>query len=186
MNTENQTDRKSPKWVKPAILIGAVALGSLFLLRSGVNLLTEKGIEKTLEQKMGGNAKVDITGGGIVVRDEQNGQYLAIQATQQLPQGMPSDVPVFSPARVTGSMIMGPMTMVTLESGSSVKDVIGFYQGQLASKGWNQIFAGSPDAQNYSAVYKKKDRQLTVTSSRSNEGDKTSIALSFGTDPSQN
>ena len=195
-----QTQKKKlPRWVKLIIILAIVGVGLSVVATVGLGLvasfLVNKGgekaaqkaietlIEKGIEERGGGKADVAINEGGIVVKGRESGQQFVIQTGQQLPSGFPSDVPVFSPSQVSGSMVMGPMTMVTLESPSKVQEVIAYYQGQLPAKGWAAAYSATPDAQNFSGLYKKENRQLTVTLSSSEGENKTSIVLSFGIQP---
>jgi hypothetical protein len=195
-----QTQKKKlPGWVKLLIILAIAGVGLSVLATVGLGLvasfLVNKGgekaaqkaieqlIEKGIEERGGGKADVDISEGGVVVKDKEGGQQLVIRTGQELPSGFPDDVPVFSPSQVSGSMVMGPMTMVTLESSSKVPEIVSYYQGELPSKGWSQSYFATPDNQNFSALYKKENRQLTVTASSSGAEGKTSIVLSYGVVP---
>lgn len=191
--------KKLPGWIKAVIVLAILLVGLSVVASVGMSflagLVTSKGgeklaekgleklIEKGLEQSGGGKAKVDITSDGFVIKDQQNGQQLAIQTAKQLPAGFPADIPVFQPSEIQGSMVMGPMTMLTLDSGSNILDVSSFYQSQLADKGWTAAFTTSPSPQNYSGLFKKDNRQLTVTLTA--EGRKTNIVLTYGLEQGQ-
>jgi len=190
--------KKLPTWVKVVIVLSILFVGfsvvasiglrmlAGVLTSKGGQMLAEKGvekgiekmIEKGIEQSGGGKASVDISKNGLVIKDEKTGQQLAITGNQQLPSGFPDDIPVYSGARAQGSMIMGPMTMVTLESEASVGDISSFYQSQLSAKGWTQAFSASPTPESSSSIYKKDNRQLTLTISGT--GGKTSLILAYG------
>ena len=186
--------KKLPGWVKVIIVFAILGVGLTVVASVGLSFLTglltsksgeklaqkgiERLIEKGIEESSGGKTKVDISGQGIVIKDEEGGQQLAIQGGQQFPAGFPEDLPVYSPSQVQGSMVMGPMTMVTLDSPSSVADLSGFYQKELVAKGWSQAFSASPSSDSYSGIFKKENRQATVTLSA--ESGKTSIVLTYG------
>ena len=163
--------KKLPAWVK--FLIG-VAVAGVFLL-----VISSVGWKVVANLFYGKHATVDITSNGVVVKDTQSGQEMAIQATQQLPAGFPADIPVFSPSQVSGSMMMGPMTMVHFETASTLQEVAQFYQTKTVEAGWAVAFQASPNAQNFAALYRKETRQLTVNVSMDEPG-KTSLALTYG------
>lgn len=193
--------KKLPGWAKFLIVIAILGVVGLtivgiglrilagFLTSKGGEYLTEQGIERGIEKimekgmeqaGMGEKPKLDITKDGLVLKDEATGQQIAIQANQQLPTGFPQDIPVYSPSQVTASMTMGPMTMVTLESPSSVADISNFYQRELAAKGWTSSFTAPFSGDNFTGVYAKGNLRLTVSANA--EGEKTAIMLSYGAD----
>ena len=191
-----QTQKKKlPRWVKLIIILAIVGVGLSVVATVGLGLvasfLVNKGgekaaqkaietlIEKGIEERGGGKADVAINEGGIVVKGRESGQQFVIQTGQQLPSGFPSDVPVFSPSQVSGSMVMGPMTMVTLESPKGVPEIAAYYQGELPRQGWTASFSGTPDPQNFTGLYRKENRQVSVNVSPGDEG-KTALVLSYG------
>jgi hypothetical protein len=190
--------KKIPGWAKFLIVIAILGVVGLTIVGIGLRLLagfitskageyaTEEGIrhgiEKVMETGMKqagmGDTKVHLSDNGLVLKDEKTGQQIAIKTDQKLPEGFPDDIPVFSPSQVTGSMIMGAMTMVTLESASSVTDVSNFYQRELITSGWQSAFAVPPSDTSYSGVFKKGNMALTISANK--EGDKTNLILSYG------
>ncbi|HSA59809.1 MAG TPA: hypothetical protein VLJ37_09010 [bacterium] len=198
--TQTQTvqKKKIPGWAKFLIVIAILGVVGLTVVGIGLRILagfltskageyaTEEGIKHGIEKIMEtgmkqagmGDTKVNITDNGLVLKDEKTGQQIAIKTDQKLPDGFPSDIPVFSPSQVTGSMILGAMTMVTLESSSSVTDVSNFYQRELVTGGWQSAIAVPPSDTSYSGIFKKGTTALTVSANR--EGDKTNLILSYG------
>lgn len=196
----NAPKKKLPGWIKLLIVLALLVVGLSVAASVGFRLVAglltskagsgfaekgiEKGIEKLIEKGLqetgGAKPDVDITKDGLVITDKKTGQQLAISGGQQLPTGFPEDIPVYSGAKVLGSMVMGPTTMVTMETESSVADVSSFYQSQLTTKGWAQAFSSSPMPETSSSIYRKENRQVMVTASR--EGEKTSLVLAYGTD----
>lgn len=191
--------KKLPGWVKLIIVLAILVVGLSVVASIGMSFLAglvtsrngekiaqkgvEKLIERGLEQAGGGKANVDITEKGIIVRDEQGEEQLALRAGQRLPAGFPGDIPIYSQSQVQGSMVMGPMTMVTLESSSALPEVSSFYQRELGPKGWTQVFSASPSPESFSGIFRKENRQLTVTLAA--EREKTSIVLTYGLDQIQ-
>lgn len=197
--TKTMQKKKIPGWAKFLIVIailGAVGLTIIGIgLRIAATWLTSKsgqymteegikhGIEKVMETGMKqagmGDTKVHLSDNGLVLKDEKTGQQIAFQADQKMPTGFPSDIPVFQPSQVQGSMIMGAMTMVTLETASPVTDVYNFYQKELLTNGWQSAFAGPVSIDTYTGIFKKGNTALTVSANK--DGDKTSLVLSYGT-----
>jgi hypothetical protein len=198
---ETQTVKKKiPGWAKFLIVIAILGVVGLTIIGIGLRLvagwltskggqyLTEEGIKEGIEKvvetgmKQSGMAeqpKVDITEKGLVLRDEKTGQKIAFEADQKLPDGFPSDIPVFQPSQAQGSMIMGPMTMVTIEASAPAPQVAAFYQAQLPGQGWTSVFAAPAEAQSMMAIYRKENRQVTVNVT--GEGDaKSSLTLTYG------
>ncbi len=191
-----QTQKKGmPGWAKALIVLAILGVGGLvaagiglkflgsYLVGKGGEKLVAKGLEKVIEKSLenagGGKADVDLTKDRIVFRDKESGKEFSIRSGAELPEGFPKDVPVFSPAQVAGSMVMGPMTMVTFESASTPQEISGFYQTQLTAQGWQTAFQASPTPQTFSALFKKENRQVTVNVTSESEG-KTSLVLSYG------
>jgi hypothetical protein len=190
--------KKIPGWAKFLIVLVILGMVGLTIVGIGLRLLagflttkageyaTEEGIKHGIEKVMEtgmkqagmGDTKVNITDNGLVLKDEKTGQQIAFKTDQKLPDGFPSDIPVFSPSQVTGSMIMGAMNMLTLESSSSVTDVSNFYQRELITTGWQSVFAAPPSDTSYSGLFKKGNVALTVSANK--EGDKTNLILSYG------
>lgn len=197
----NAPKKKLPGWVKLLIVLALLVVGLSVAASVGLRLVAglltskagsgfaEKGIEKGLEkliekglQETGGSRPdVDITKDGLVITDKKTGQQLAISGGQQLPPGFPEDIPVYSGAKVLGSMVLGPTTMVTLESDAALGDVSSFYQSQLTVKGWSQAFSSSPSPESSSSIYRKDNRRLTLT--LTGDGGKTSLVLAYGAEP---
>jgi hypothetical protein len=203
--TQTQTiqKKKLPGWAKFLIVLVILGMVGLTIVGIGLRLLagfltskagqyaTEEGIKHGIEKVMEtgmkqagmGDAKVNLTDKGLVIKDEKTGQQIAIKTDQKLPEGFPADIPVFSPSQVTGSMIMGAMTMVTLETSSSLTDVSNFYQKELITSGWQSAFDAPASDTNYSGLFKKGNVALTLSASK--DGDKTNLVLSYGSDPNQ-
>lgn len=199
--TVSQTPKKKlPGWAKFLIVIAIVGVVGLtivgiglkilagMLMTKGGQYLTEQGIEQGIEKivekgmeqaGMGEKPKVDITKDGLVLSDQKTGQQIAIRADQKVPENFPADIPVFQPSQPAGSLMMGPMTMASFESGAPASQVASYYQGQLPGQGWSAVFTAPTDGQSFMATYRKENRQVTVNVS--GEGDnKSSFSLTYG------
>lgn len=196
-STQPAPKKKLPTWVKVIIVLAILGFGLMTVIGIGLKMfagfiqsksgveLTQKGIEKMIEKGIenasGGKADVKLDEEGIVVKDKESGQEIAIGTSQQLPAGFPSDIPIFVPSTINGSMAMGILTMVTLESPSAIQDISDYYKKQMAERGWTPTYISTPSPQIFSGLYKKENRQLTLNVS--GEGGKSTFVLSYGLEP---
>ncbi len=205
------TKNKLPLWVK--LIIVMAILGALFftaltvgiyflgafvtsdsgqaIMKKGIESAIESGLEKSFEgsQQPGQPAirpQVDLSGNGIVIKDPNSGQTFSAGAGQELPKDLPTDVPLFQPSTVLGHVVLGPITMVTLETTATMADVAQFYRTKMAESGWNNPYgvdtAPIQGQDNFTGFYKKDNRQVTVATSSEAGSQKTSIVLTFGLD----
>ncbi len=191
-----------PTWAK--VLIVFVILGVLFLTIVGVGFklvgdylaggggkqLIEKGIEKAIEvglehsDKNGKNPNIDFNLGekGIVVKDQDSGEEFSIKADSGIPADFPKDIPIYSPSKIMGSMVMGPMNILTLQSEASSADVFTFYQNQMGESGWATQMSTNMGDGSYTGIFQKDSRQITISVTA--EGpEETTIALSHAAMP---
>lgn len=173
-----------PTWAK--VLIALAIFGFLFLAAVGVGLkflgdylasgggkeLIEKGVQKAVElgiehsgQNQNGKPDVDFSFGdkGIVVKDQNSGEEFSIKTDTEVPADFPKDITIYSPSKVLGSMAMGPMHVLTLESPDSVQTVFDFYQDQMQKNGWNTQTAANVGDGSFTGLYQKDQRQVTLT-----------------------
>lgn len=207
MDTQTQTSvqkKKIPGWAKLLIVLAILGVLGLTIIGIGLRLiagmfaskstqyLTEQGVKHGIEaivehgMKEAGMAeqpKVNLTDNGLQIKDEKTGQQINIEADKKLPATFPTDIPVFQPSQVQGSMVMGPMTMVTFDTPSPVSDVSNYYQKELPTNGWQSVFAAPASADSYSGLFRKGNTALTISANR--DGEKTSLILSYGSEPQQ-
>lgn len=120
---------------------------------------------------------------GSVNVQGKNGESLSI-GNAKLPDGFPSDVPVYKPADTVLSLKTKDGYNVTLATEDSATKVLDFYKTELAKNGW----AASEDSQfvfgeNNAQVFTKGDNQLVVLVGADNSassGKKTTINLTVG------
>ena len=162
------------------VSIGLRLLGG-FITSSAGEKLAKMGIEKVIEKGIennGGKANVDISNHGMVIQDEKSGQKLAFGGSEKIPDNFPADIPTYTNAKVLASMLMGPLSMVTFETTDSLSAVGDFYKDKLVTSGWQSIYASAPTPEVFSGMFKKDNRQLSV--SVTNNDGKTSIVLTYG------
>lgn len=173
--------------MKKTILASALSLpllgGSCFGIGDKVtdqitDKIAEQATEKVLESATG-TQDVEIEGETVSIEGE-NGEKLEI-GTQELPQDIPSVVPVYTGAQPQSSFSTGEAQgdkgwTVTLASDDSITLVNGYYAQALNQNGWEVTYQYSLDE---SYGYVAKNGLLTVTLTISaNESDQTSIFMS--------
>ncbi len=121
------------------------------------------------------NGSVNVTG--------KNGESLSV-GNAKIPDGFPSDVPIYKPSDVILSLKTKEGYSVTLATNDSAQQVVDYYKSQLASNGWvagdNEINFGAGSAQTFT----KGNNQLVVTianNQNSSTEKKTTATLIYGT-----
>ena len=188
---------KIPTWIKVLLILFVLFVGFFLLLGTCLGLLghfmttkggqammekgLEKVIEKGLETKDGKKPDLDleINKEGMEIKDKGTGEVFNLQVGQGVPDGFPKDVPVYAPATVLNSMVLGPAKMLNLETPSDFNAVSEFYKTKLPSEGWKLVTAMNVTETDSMNIYQKGDSQLTVTVTKQ-EG-KTAIGLMTGT-----
>jgi len=123
----------------------------------------------------GGSKTVNIPGGGQV------------SVSDKLPDGWPSDYPVYSGAKVQGSTrstaegITG--TSVIWETGDSVQKVTDFYTEAFKSGKWKSSSNGQVNDSSYFAGENSDGSQVHYVTVSKGDGDKTTITAIVGDKP---
>jgi hypothetical protein len=120
---------------------------------------------------------------GSVNVQGKNGESLSL-GNAKLPDGFPSDVPIYKPSDTVLSLKTKDGYNVTLATSDAAQKVLDFYKAQLASNGWtadeNSQFAFG---ENSAQVFTKGANQLVVlvgSDSNASNGKKTTINLTVG------
>lgn len=150
------------------IVLGMIILGAvLFAFNkavkdSGVNINTQTG-------------SVDVKG--------KDGESLSI-GNAKVPDGFPSDVPIYKPSDVVLSLKTKEGYNVTLATSDSAQSVADFYKSQLPSNGWTAEDTSAVFNTNVAQSYSKGNSQLVliIGSDQSNkDGKKTTASLTYVT-----
>ena len=114
--------------------------------------------------------------GNQTVIDTGSGQA-AETASEALPKGFPSDLPMFPDAMLTASLIdPGEGSLVRWSSEAALADVSSFYQAKLPSQGW--IVSDASETRKMTRIQASKGgRKATVMIRR--PGDLTEIAITL-------
>ena len=117
--------------------------------------------------------------GGVVSITTNDGKAVALYgAGAQLPKNLSKDVPVYKPADVTMSQVLGDgeKVLLWLSTKDDSKTVVKFYNKELAGKGWKigNVLSMGPTT---ILQGKKGSQELHVTINT--DGDETAISLAY-------
>lgn len=96
--------------------------------------VAEKATEEAIEHDQGGDAKVNLQDGHFEVKTDKGS--FSMKSGDTLPDGFPSDIPLYPGAKVTSSAASqtpdGQGFMVTAESADTPDKIVAFYKDKLA------------------------------------------------------
>lgn len=155
----------------------ALVLVVLALTATGCQAIAEKAVKGTLESATG--VKVDQTGDSVTIAGEDGQQVTIGGDKSSLPEGMPSDFPVYS-GTIAGSTKADTTdataytySITTADPAATVAD---WYKSELAAGGWdvqNSVQGTSGDTVTMSYLAKKGTSDATVIISE--ESGKTTV-----------
>jgi len=92
---------------------------------------------KTIKTE-GGEITLDKEGGAISIKTKEGKAVASFGSGAQIPNNLPKDIPVYKPADVTMSQVMGDgeKFMLGLSTKDDSKAVAKFYNTALPNKGW--------------------------------------------------
>jgi hypothetical protein len=111
-------------------------------------------------------------------RAEQAGNAQIAQGS--LPDGFPTDLPMFPDAQPKTSMMVGNSGLVVLTSNASLSDVLTHFREQLPSQGWTVDSVSEAAGGTKATVKAHKDaRTATVSLNQAKGGTGTEIGISL-------
>jgi hypothetical protein len=121
-----------------ALVVCAIALT---FFASGCGFLAQKAAEKTIEGATGN--KVDINGDKVSVQAE-DGTKVEVGGEQKLPEGFPTEVPIYAGAKIVGSTTAAggeSQTSYTVSylAPDEMAVVARWYTSKLKSGGWKSV-----------------------------------------------
>ena len=126
------------------------------------------------------NAGVNVNGNGSVSVQGKNGDSLSIGGSVKIPDGFPSNVPIYKPSDAITALKTNEGYNVTLATDDDPQKVLDFYTAQLPAKGWqnnnSDVTLGIGNAISYS----QGNQQLLIFISNdknASQGKKTGINL---------
>lgn len=144
---------------------------------SGCGAIAEKAGEKIAGDAIGG--KVDVEDDKVTVTGDDGSTI--ISGEQELPDGFPSDVPVYEDARITASLTGGsdsePTYTITFLSNGETAKVYDWYMAQIKAKGWKIGMTIPPDQGGFISAEKGSLLLNAGISATTEDGAKTSVVL---------
>ena len=138
--------------------------------------ISEKGI--VVQDEKGEKAEVKFDQNGLAYKNEKGDEPFAMNTSGSLPAGFPTDIPMYSPSQMRGSMVLGPSKFVQIETASPANTVTEFYKKELASKGWS--FSSMKETTvGFIETFSKGNDELTVAVSHPDSPDKTTVVLNY-------
>lgn len=162
--------------------LGLVLFLSVFILilsgcGKGVSEMAgEKAAEKIIEDRIGGQANVDIDDGNVKI-ETKDGNF-ETGKNIKLPSDFPRDVYVIED-NLTSAMSNqadGGFT-ISLETDKNVEEVSSIYQNKLKGEGWK--ITGTMNYEDSSSVIAEKDDRV-VSVFASKNADKTAVIIGIG------
>ncbi len=146
------------------ILLGAILL---FVVMFAFNkALKDNGVNVN-------NGSVNVTG--------KNGESLSV-GNAKIPDGFPSDVPIYKPSDIILSLKTKEGYNVTLATNDSSQQVADFYQSQMSSNGWTKDDTGAVFNANVVQSYSKGNNQVELligSDSKATNGKKTTVSITY-------
>ncbi len=126
---------------------------------------------------LSGCGKKTITSGGTTVT-EKDGELsvtndtgeTAVFTTDRLPEGFPTDVPVYPNATIAGSGLFQTSANLSLKVNKPAKDVVAWYKNELVDKSWKITSENTFDTTWLSA---EKDDKSTIIVTIGKDGENT-------------
>lgn len=144
------------------LIFGSIFAFSQFAKQNGVNVDTK-------------NGSVEVKG--------KDGESLSL-GNAKIPDGFPSDVPIYKPSDVIVGLKVSKGYNVTLTTNDSAQTVADFYKTQLPKNGWTAEDTSAVFNTNVVQAYTKADQTLQVligNDTKANNGKQTSVSLTVVT-----
>jgi len=172
---------------KKILIIAGVALAAVLIISSlsGCAKIGTKLVENAIEKAAGGDADIDLEEGGVVINDEKGGQT-EIGENAKLPDGWPSDTPLYPDSKLSMSTktknsetdknefsVLGEIT------NGSIGDVYNWYKDKYGS-GWEVItdqYTDSEDGDFAVLNFKSDKYDVSVMIAQSDEAVTLTMAV---------
>ncbi len=125
----------------------------------GTTVTDAEGTQTTVTER-GDGVEMTVTG-----EDGQTLKFAGDEAGVPLPDGFPSDVPIYAGATVVASMTLPGGMNVTLKTGDPQEKVRAYYETQLKANGW-EVQATMNTADGAMLQTQKENRSVNVVIGR--------------------
>lgn len=161
--------------------VTCVVLGMLLLIAGCGKKIEEKIAEKAIEQGTDGKAKVDLSKNTMPIETE-NGSFSA-GTSSKIPDGFPSDIFIFKPSEMIGSMAgTGKGYSIAMKTSKDVASVTEAYKKAMTGNEWKQKAAMDMGTQAMLVYEKEKRTANIVIGQKDNE---TSIVITASAEKSE-
>ncbi len=160
----NMPKKKGNKALIIIIVVVLLLCLCLGLAGAGVYYFTNRSANDILNQLQDSvsNAQQDQNSSGDNMTNDNNSTSdNNVSFGTNLPDGFPSDVPVYTGASVSGSSVSNGEIDVVLSANAKSSDIYQFYKSELATNGWT-ITTDSNYLSTYSIQAQKDSKTLTV------------------------
>ncbi len=158
-----------------------IGIGISFAVKYFAQKIGSSVVSGVIESKTGIKTNLsDIDNGKMTFTDNKTGQTVTV-GTQKLPEDFPKDFPVYSDAKVAGS-VSGMQEsnsgfLVTFTTSDSIEKVISFYKNALAANGYTTSASFNTDKMQTWAVKKgSMEGSVSITADDS----QTTILVTLG------
>lgn len=161
------------------VMVALALLGSL-LLATGCQKAAEEATEAAIEGATGIDVETDED---KVTIEGEDGSSVEIQSGGELAEDFPSDAPVYdAPIESSGRIgTEGALSWTVVQTTSDDFDeVVAYFEGELASKGWtvNGNTSNTADGSSMAIIGAEKDSLQYTVSVQQDEGQDVSVAIS--------
>lgn len=164
------------------VLLLLVGLGLSFAFKYFAKKIGTNVVSGVIESKTGIKTNLsDIEKGNMTFTDSKTGQTVTVGA-QKLPEDFPKDFPVYSDAKVAGS-VSGAQEgksgyLVTFTTSDSLEKVISFYKNALAANGYTTAASfNTEQMQTWTVKKGTMEGSVSITADDS----QTTILVTLGT-----
>lgn len=175
-----EAPKKKDNTLKIVLIVVGIIVGAIVIFWIGIAIFVGSIFHRATD-----GVKVNSDGkNGSVTIKSNDGQSTGSYGTNvRLPEGFPSDVPVYKPSTTVAASKTGDKAFsASAKTNATVETVLNYYRDELAKQGWTTVHESSYSEGTILSV-KKANRTLTVSiSNQKNEPtEKTFISLSTNT-----
>ena len=150
------------------------------ILFSGCSAAAEKAVEKKIEKETGSEVDIDTKENKVEVETEEGKTEVQTGSNVELPEGFPSDFPVYKKGKITAVMKSdyegSQGYMITIETDDDIDSVSGWYEEELKKTGYDVKVTLKQLGLN-SYVFEKKSPPIKGSVQIQDENGRTSLVV---------